>query len=102
MGVILTQRGSTPNVVEEDALAVLAAAELGEIVDALRQVLRKVDALLDETLPAPAEAQAKAAREQLASIIEDALDLIEVDDAFREAGDQRIPWDQFRTNIPRA
>jgi hypothetical protein len=81
-------------------LVAVASADLGGIVAELRQVLARVDSLLDDTLPPHAEFEAKAARERLVEMIEDALDLIEVDEALREAGDERVIWEQFRSEFP--
>lgn len=80
----------------------VAGAELGEIVEELRKVLRRVDSLLDDSLPPAALLEARRVREQLVRVIEDALDLIEVEEAFREAGDERIPWEQFQSRLPPA
>jgi len=81
-------------------LVAVASADLGEIVDELRQVLKRVDALIDDTLPPQADLEARAAREQLVRMIEDALDLIEVDEALRAAGNERVDWEQFQTEFP--
>lgn len=81
-------------------MVAVAAAELNEIVGELRQLLVRVDAILDDTLPPQAEAEATAARGQLVGMIEDALDLIEVDEAFSEAGGERVSWEDFRRKLP--
>ena len=81
-------------------MVAVAAAELGTIVDELRELLKRVDALLDDRLPAQADLEARAAHEQLVNMIEDALDLIEVDEALQEAGEQRVSWEQFKTEFP--
>ncbi len=81
-------------------MVAIASADLRDIVGELREVLARVDSLLDDQLPPHAEIEAKMARERLVGIIDDALDLIEVDDALREAGDERVSWEQFRSEFP--
>ena len=83
-------------------MAAAAIADLDEIVRQLRELLARVDSLLDDSLPPHAVSEARAAREQLVRMIEDSLDLIEVEDAFEEAGDERIPLDQVVTELRRA
>lgn len=96
----VTLSSETRLAIGDRILVAIASADLGDIVRELRQVLARVDSLLDDTLPPHAELEATAARERLVGIIEDALDLIEVDEALREAGDERVPWEQFRSEFP--
>jgi len=83
-------------------MVAVAAADLDAIVRQLRELLTRVDSLLDDSLPPHAAAEARAAHDQLVRMIEDFLDLIEVEDAFKEAGDERIPLDQVLTELRRA
>lgn len=83
-------------------MVLAAAAELDKIVRELRELLTKVDSLLDDSLPPHALSKGRAAREQLVRMIEDFLDLIEVEEAFKEAGDERIPLDQVLHELRRA
>jgi hypothetical protein len=79
-----------------------ASIDLEELVRELRALLARVDSLLDDSLPATAVLEAGAARDQLLRMIEDSLDLIEVDEAFKEAGDARIPLDHILTEFRQA
>lgn len=81
-------------------MVTVATVNLDEVIDDLRELLARVDSLLDDPLPAHAASEAKRAREQLVSIIEDFLDLREVEEALQEAGGERIPWTQFKAELP--
>ena len=83
-------------------MVAVASAELGAIVEDLRELLSRIDALLDDALPSHAGVQANAAREQLVNMIEDAFDLIEVDEALREAGGKHVDWEEYKSQFPPA
>jgi hypothetical protein len=80
-------------------MAVLVAVDLDGIVAQLRELLGTLDSLLKEPLPPHAAATGSAARKQVAHLIEDSLDLIEVGEAFKEAGAERIPLSQVQAEL---
>ena len=81
---------------------VVTAVDLDRLSQDLRELLTRVDSLLDDPLPVHAAAEANAVHDQLERMIEDTLDLIEVEEALKEAGDERISLDQVMADLGRA
>ena len=82
-------------------MAVAAEIQVDDLIEELRALLRRVDAVLDHSLPDDALREAQAAHDQIVELLDDFLDTLEIEEALQEAGAERVSWDQFQAEQKR-